>query len=224
GQMVREASKFGIDAEQSRDGQYTKDIVVTNYEKLALFDSNDFSGVVCDESSILKSMDGSMKSQITEFMRKTPYRLLTTATAAPNDYTELGTSSEALGYMDMMDMLNRYFVNDLNNSALRRKYGKAPAWLFKAHSKLPFWRWVCSWSRAMRKPSDLGFDDGTFILPALNKSMHLVSALTRPDGQLFELPAMTLPEQREEKKRTVKERCEKVAELVDHGDQALVWC
>src|SRR5699024_4545349 len=78
--------------------------------------------------------------------------------------------------------------------------------------------------RAMRKPSDLGFDDGTFILPALNKSMHLVSALTRPDGQLFELPAMTLPEQREEKKRTVKERCEKVAELVDHGDQALVWC
>src|SRR5699024_5115290 len=166
-----------IDAEQSRGGQYSKDIVVTNYEKLALFDSHDFSGVVCDESSILKSMDGSMKSQITEFMRKTPYRLLTTATAAPNDYTELGTSSEALGYMGMMDMLNRFFVNDLNNSALRRKYGKAPAWRFKGHSELPFWRWVCSWSRAMRKPSDLGFDDGTFILPALNKSMHLVSAL-----------------------------------------------
>lgn len=221
-QTIREAEKFGIECERS-SGQYTKKIVVTNYERLEHFDPDDFAGVVCDESSILKSFDGARKSQITEFMRRVPYRLLATATAAPNDYIELGTSSEALGYMGYMDMLNRFFKNDLNNSATRRHYGEAPKWRFKGHAELPFWQWVCSWSRALRKPSDLGFDDGAFQLPELIETLHLVDAERLADGMLFALPATTLPEQREEKKRTVRERCEKVAELVNHGKPALVW-
>ena len=221
-QTIREAEKFGIEAERS-SGKYTKKLVVTNYEKLEHFDPNDFSGVVCDESSILKNFDGARKSQVTEFMRRVPYRLLATATAAPNDYIELGTSSEALGDMGFMDMLNRFFKNDLNNSATRRHYGEAPKWRFKGHAELPFWQWVCSWSRALRKPSDLGFDDGAFRLPSLIETTHLVEAEKLAQGMLFALPATTLPEQREEKKRTVKERCEKVAQLVDHGKPALVW-
>lgn len=221
-QTIREAEKFGIEAERS-SGKYTKKLVVTNYEKLEHFDPNDFSGVVCDESSILKNFDGARKSQVTEFMRRVPYRLLATATAAPNDYIELGTSSEALGDMGFMDMLNRFFKNDLNNSATRRHYGEAPKWRFKGHAELPFWQWVCSWSRAMRKPSDLGFNDGAFQLPKLIESMHLVNTESVAQGMLFALPATTLPEQREEKKRTVRERCEKVAELVAHGKPALVW-
>ncbi len=221
-QTIREAEKFGIECERS-SGQYTKKIVVTNYEKIEHFDPNDFSGVVCDESSILKNFDGARKSQVTEFMRRVPYRLLATATAAPNDYIELGTSSEALGDMGFMDMLNRFFKNDLNNSATRRHYGEAPKWRFKGHAELPFWQWVCSWSRALRKPSDLGFDDGAFRLPQLIETTHLVEAEKLAQGMLFALPATTLPEQREEKKRTVKERCEKVAQLVDHGKPALVW-
>ena len=48
---------------------------------------------------------------VTDFARKLPYRLLCTATAAPNDYVELGTSSEALGYLGHMDMLQRFFTN-----------------------------------------------------------------------------------------------------------------
>src|SRR5690606_18420163 len=92
------------------------------------------------------------------------------------------------------------------------------------HSELPFWRWVCSWSRAMRKPSDLGFDDGDFILPPLIENEHLVDAENLADGFLFSLPASTLPEQREEKKRTIKERCEKVADLFDHDMPAIAWC
>lgn len=223
-QIVREASKFGIEASRSSDGAMASKIVVTNYERLAAFNPADFAGVVCDESSILKSFDGARRAEITDFMRKSPYRLLATATAAPNDYIELGTSSEALGYLGYMDMLNRFFRNDQNNSATRRMYGEAPKWRFKGHAELPFWRWVCSWARAMRRPSDLGFDDGRFILPSLTENQHLVEVDSPPSGMLLNLPAATLPEQREEKKRTIKIRCERAAELAAHDRPAIVWC
>lgn len=224
GQTTREATKFGIETSRSSDGSLPSKIVVTNYERLMNFNPADFAGVVCDESSILKSFDGARKAEITDFMRKVRYRLLATATAAPNDYIELGTSSEALGYMGYMDMLNRFFKNDQNNSATRRMYGEAPKWRFKGHAELPFWRWVCSWARAMRKPSDLGFDDGAFRLPPLIENEHLVEAESLPSGMLFNLPATTLPEQRGEKKRTIKERCERAAELVNHDRPAIIWC
>lgn len=223
-QIVREADKFNIPASRSIDGAIGEKIIVTNYERLAAFSPVDFAGVVCDESSILKSFNGARRAEITDFMRKIPYRLLSTATAAPNDYIELGTSSEALGYMGHMDMLNRFFRNDQNNSSTRRMYGEAPKWRFKGHAEKPFWRWVCSWARAMRKPSDLGFDDGRFTLPPLIENQHLVEADSLPNGMLFNLPAATLPEQREEKKRTIKVRCERAADLATHDRPAIVWC
>ncbi|MBP9131438.1 MAG: hypothetical protein KBF50_14315 [Steroidobacteraceae bacterium] len=224
-QTIREAEKFGVEARHSRDGSSAGHVVVTNYEKLHLFESSDFGGVVCDESSILKSFAGERRGQITAFMRKVPYRLLQTATAAPNDYIELGTSSEALGYMGHMDMLNRFFKNDLNNSAQGRMRGEVIKWRLKGHAELPFWRWVCSWARAIRHPSDLGFDDRAFILPTLQEVEHLVDAHSLADGMLFALPAVGLKEQREERRRTVQERCEQVAALVNGtGQPALVWC
>ena len=223
-QTVREGEKFGIEVRRSSDGSVSGDIVVTNYHRLGEFDPGRFGGVVCDESSILKSFDGAMRAEITRFMRKVPYRLLCTATAAPNDYIELGTSSEALGYLGHMDMLNRFFKNDQNNSATRRMYGEAPKWRFKGHGEQPFWRWVCSWARAMRRPSDLGFDDAEFILPPLSVREHLIESEFRPDGYLFEVAATTLPEQRAEQKATISERCEKVRALVAHDRPAMVWC
>jgi hypothetical protein len=224
-QTIREGEKFGIECCRSSDGTVHGRIIITNYERLEHFKPGDFAGVVCDESSILKSFDGSRRNEITDFMRKVPYRLLATATAAPNDFIELGTSSEALGYMGHMDMLARFFKNDQNNLTSRRMYGEAPKWRFKGHAEMPFWRWVTSWARACRKPSDLGFDDGRFVLPGLHERDHLIETQTVPDGMLFAIPATDLREQRAEKKRTVAERCEQVASMVaSTGQSALVWC
>jgi len=226
-QTIREAEKFGVDARICKDGvvRAGDHIVVVNYERLHYFDPDCFGGVVCDESSILKSFAGARRGQITQFMRRVPYRLLQTATAAPNDYIELGTSSEALGYLGHVDMLNRFFKNDLNNSAQGRMAGETVKWRLKGHAETPFWRWVCSWMHAIRKPSDMGFDDRAFNLPPLEEVEHLIEANQLADGMLFALPAVGLHEQREERRRTVQERCEKVAELVNKtGQPALVWC
>lgn len=223
-QMEREAEKFGIKATRSKDGTAHHGITITNYERLHHFSPSDFVGCVCDESSILKSFSGTRKQEITAFMRKMKYRLLATATAAPNDYIELGTSSEALGYLGYMDMLNKFFKNQLNNSSTGRYRGQVAKFRLKGHAELPFWRWVCSWARAIRKPSDLGFDDERFILPDLIEIQHVVKTHTPADGMLFALPAEGLAEQREELKRTLTERVQRVAELVDHDQPALVWC
>ncbi len=223
-QMLQEAEKFGIELKASSDGTAHR-LTVTNYEKLSKFDPSDFAGCICDESSILKSFDGTRRGEITAFMRKIPYRLLATATAAPNDFTELGTSSEALGFLGYMDMLNRFFKNDLNNSATGRMRGEVIKWRLKGHAENYFWRWVCSWSRSIRKPSDLGFDDRDFILPELIERQHLVKASKPRQDMLFELPAIGLKEQREERNRTVNERCHKVADLVKNtGEPAIIWC
>jgi hypothetical protein len=225
GQLAREAEKFGIEAKVTRDGTVHPGINITNYEKLHLFDANQFAGTANDESSILKNFDGARRGQITHFDRKIPYRLLGTATAAPNDYIELGTSSEALGYLGHMDMLNRFFKNDLNNSATGRMRGEVIKWRFKGHAELAFWRWVCSWARAMRRPSDLGFDDGAFALPPLEEIEHFIETNDPGEGMLFALPAVGLREEREERRRTLRERCEKAAELVfDTGEPVVMWC
>lgn len=223
-QMVTEAAKFDIQVARSNDGVAHRGITITNYEQLHKFNPHDFVGMVCDESSILKSFSGARRMEITQFMRKMRYRLLATATAAPNDYIELGTSSEALGYLGHMDMLARFFKNDLNNCSTGRMRGEVVKWRFKGHAEVPFWKWVCSWARALRKPSDLGFDDSRFVLPPLIETEHLVSNDKLRDGMLFATPAVGLKEQREERRITIQERCERVAELVATGEQAAVWC
>jgi hypothetical protein len=227
-QTVREGEKFGIEVHRSRDGRPRPGITLTNYEQLHKFDPADFDAAFCDESSILKSYDGVLRGEITGFMRKMRYRLLCTATAAPNDYTELGTSSEALGHLGHMDMLARFFKNEQNTCDTGRKWGSqgggAPKWRFKGHAETPFWRWVCSWARALRRPSDLGFPDDGFILPPLIEREHVVAARKLREGFLFSLPAQGLSEEREERRRTIAERCEKAAELVRHDRPAIVWC
>lgn len=221
-QTVREAEKFGIDCKQSRDGKVMPNITVTNYERLHHFHPSDFAGVVCDESGGIKHFDSKRTSEVIEFLRTMKYRLLCTATAAPNDYVELGTSAEALGEIGFQDMITKFFKKETSKDHLgwgRTKYQ------MKGHAEHDFWRWVCSWARAVRRPSDLGFDDADFILPELRTMEHVIVSSTPRPGFLYDMPAITLEEQREERRRTMPERCEKVAELVNGTNEpALVWC
>jgi len=225
-QTLGEAEKFGIEAAVSRNGQITAGITITNYDRLHLFDPSDVAGMVADESSAIKSFDSERKALVTQFMRRLPYRLLCTATAAPNDYMELGTSSEALGYLGYQDMLTRWFTNRDPLYKHGRSYGatKREAWRFKGHAEEPFWKWVASWARAMRKPSDLGYSDEGFVRPPVAYQQHIVDARRPPEDRLFDVPAARLFEEREEARRTLNERCEKAAELLSDAPVAVAWC
>lgn len=223
-QTVREADKFGIEAAVSRDGSIPCPITLTNYERLHYFKPEDFAGVACDESSILKNFDGATRAAVTDFTRKTPYRSLYTATAAPNDYIELGTSSEALGFLGFTDMVGKFFKK-AEATCSRSDEFRAGLYRFRGHAERDFWRWVCSWARALRSPGDLGFSDKGFALPELRTCEHVVQARAPREDMLFDLPAMTLQEQRAERRRTLNERCELAAQLIcAHDKPAVAWC
>lgn len=226
-QTAREAAKFGIDANVSRDGKYDSKIVITNYERLHYFSADEFIGAVADESSAIKAFDGRRRKEVTRFFSKLPYRLLATATPSPNDFIELGTASECLGVMTQSDMLGFFFIESKNMRHTVFKEGdfwNQTKYTFKPHSSEPFWRWVVSWARGVRMPSDLGFDDTNFILPKLNYTDHIVDVPFIPQGELFPRPAITLQEQKDERIKTVEERCDKVAELLTHDRPAIAWC
>jgi superfamily II DNA or RNA helicase len=246
-QTKREADKFGFDATRSQDGKHNGGIVVTNYERLGHFDANDFVGIVCDESSILKNIGGQTRKRLTRFMAKLPYRLLCTATAAPNDYVELGTSSEALGELSHSDMLKRFFaqLDDKGQRKEQKAQDDAEAiiredaryyqklafrvaqtigqWRLKHHAVDHFWRWVASWARACRMPSDLGFDDAEFILPPLVETDHIIEAPKRKD-RLFHIPAKGIGEERDERRRTIGARCEFISAMANHDRPVAIWC
>jgi superfamily II DNA or RNA helicase len=226
-QFILEAEKLGIDdIEYSKDGNHTKKIVICNYERLHYFDSNDFIGVILDESSILKNFDGKIKNQITSFIKKIPYRFLSTATPSPNDFIELGTSSEALGYMGYMDMLTKFFKNnqnsvDSNNRNIGEKY------YLKPHAEKDFFAWVNQWSIMVKMPSDLGYSNDRYKLPELIVNKHIVEnqSLIDINGQvqLFTPIAKSMIEVRFEQKETEEKRCEKSIELAK-DKTSVYWC
>lgn len=224
-QFIDEAGRMGIDdIEHSKDGSHVKKIVVCNYERLHLLNPSDYRCVMLDESSILKNFDGKIKSQILGFIKKVQYRFLSTATPSPNDFIELGNSSEALGYMGYMDMLGRFFRNNQNSSDTKNIGEK---FYLKPHAEKDFFSWVNQWGVFVKKPSDLGYSDERYELPDLVKNICLVksNAPLAVGGQhsLFALPAKTMTEVREEQKMTVVERCERAASL-SSGKVSVYWC
>ena len=225
-QFIIEAEKIGInDVEHSKNGIYKGKIILTNYERLHYFNSKDFAGILLDESSILKNFNGSIKSQVTAFMKKIEYRFVSTATPSPNDFIELGTSSEALGYMPYMEMLQRFFANNENNI---RPQEIATKWYLKPHAEDDFFKWVSSWSISMRKPSDLGFSDEKFILPQLIKKYSYVKNDKNwvVDGQIlmFGKMAKTMTEVRQEQQMTIDNRCNKAVEKANNYETSVYWC
>ncbi len=226
-QFIKEAENIGIsDVVHSKDGGLTGKIIVCNYERLHLLNPDDFECVMLDESSILKNFAGKMRDQIVAFIKRVPYRFLSTATPSPNDFIELGNSSEALGYMGYMDMLGKFFKSNQNSvDSNNRNIGEK--FYLKPHAERDFFAWVNQWSVMVKKPSDLGFSDAGYELPALHTRKHLVhnDKQWTIDGQasLFAMPAKSMTEVREEQKLTVAERCEKAVQLAS-GKTSVYWC
>lgn len=226
-QFILEAEKLGIDdIEYSKDGKHTKKIVICNYERLHYFDSNDFVGVILDESSILKNFDGKIKQEVTTFVKKIPYRFLSTATPSPNDFIELGTSSEALGYMGYVDMLGKFFKQN-NNAIDSTNKNIGEKFYLKPHAEKDFFAWVNQWSIMAKMPSDLGFSNDRYNLPELIVNKHVVNNTSQiaVNGQIqmFNIVAKNFNEIRHEQKNTEFERCTKAVELAA-GKTSVYWC
>lgn len=216
-QTIRESKKFGIGGvTYSGNGEISSRITITNYERLERFDPSDFTGVVLDESSILKSYTGKYRNMLIDRFQTVPFRLACTATPAPNDFMELGNHAEFVGAMTRTEMLSMFFVHD---------GGETQKWRLKGHAQGEFWKWVCSWAVMIRKPSDLGYEDDGYILPELNINQVTVHSEDPSEGFLIPMEAQSLQERQQARKATVSERVRKCAELVKESDgQWLIWC
>ena len=215
-QTIREGRKIGVNVNLCKTQKdITEGVNVTNYDRLHKFNADTLSGVVLDESSILKSYAGKTRNMIIDLFTNTPYKLACTATPAPNDFMELGNHSEFLGVMERMEMLAMFFVHD---------GGETSKWRLKGHAESKFWEWVASWAVVLDKPSDLGYHDNRFILPPLEVHEHAVKS-ERPTDRLCVVEAQTLQERQKARKESTAERVQRCADIVNGTDKPfLVWC
>lgn len=220
GQMVREGVKFGIEARQIREQHEVGDgVMVANYERLPKLDPASFGGVVLDESSILKSFAGRTRNLLMEAFDGLNFKLAATATPSPNDHMELGNHAEFLGVMRQQEMLSKWFINDTSTASQE--------WRLKGHAQEDFWSWVASWSRCATLPSDLGGDDTGYVLPEIDRRLHQVEADRMADAEqdmLFRIPELSATSFHKEKRLTMRQRCERAAELANTGKPVTVWC
>lgn len=219
-QTVAEGAKFGIVVNHARSQDDVKPGVnITNYERLDLFKPEHFAGVVLDESSILKAFTGKTRIELTNAFQRTPFRLCCTATPAPNDYTEMGQHADFLGVCSPAQMLATYFINDTFNTG---------DWRLKGHARTAFWEWVATWAACVSKPSDIGFPDDGYNLPALNlftEMVHVDQTSQRQDGELFRNPTLSATNLHQEMRITNEARCKRVAEIVGNSTEDFnVWC
>jgi len=218
-QMVREGQKFGIDARQVREqSEVGEGVMVANYERLPKMDPSAFGAVVLDESSILKSFAGRTRNTLMDAWRDTEFRLAATATPSPNDHMELGNHAEFLGVMRQQEMLSKWFINDTSTASQE--------WRLKGHAVEDFWSWVASWSRCATLPSDLGGDNTGYVLPDIDRRVHVVASDRQvdTDGMLFRIPELSATSFHAEKRLTMRQRCELAAEIATHSEPVTVWC
>lgn len=217
-QTVEEGREIGVTVNLCRDGaEVQPGITITNYDRLHRFDTSRFGAVVLDESSVIKHHTSKTLALLLEAFEQTPFKLCATATPAPNDWTELGTHAQFLGICTQVEMLSEYFVHD---------GGETQTWRLKGHAREQFWRWVASWAALVRKPSDLGYDDARYNLPALKVHQHTTQTNAAPElGMLFALEANTLSERRKARKDSLEGRVKACADMVNADRQPwIVWC
>lgn len=213
-QTIREAAKLGITVTYTREQPGGAGLYVTNYEMVEHIDPADLDAVVLDEASILKQSDGKTRTMLIGHFAGVPYRLACTATPAPNDPEELTNQAEFLGHMSRTHMLAAYFVHD------------DQGWRLKGHARRPMYQWMATWALAIRRPSDMGYPDGGYILPGLNVVPELVHADIEAEGQLFATDLGGVGGRAQIRKETLGARVARAAELVAaEPDQPwLLWC
>jgi len=155
-QTKKEGAKFDIEISDTNHLECM--VHITNYDQLKNIDISIYSGVVLDESSILKGRDGKLSRFIIESFENTPYKLACTATPSPNDHMELGQHSEFLGAMSYLEMLAMFFVHD---------GGETSKWRLRKHATDDFWKYICTWSISLDNPKTLGFDSDGYNLPEI---------------------------------------------------------
>lgn len=212
GQTMKEGEKFGIPVSRYID-QTEAGIYITNYEQLENIDCSIFSGIVLDESSILKNFEGKTRELIINRFRETPYKLACTATPSPNDQMELGNHAEFLNVMSRNEMLAMYFVHD---------GGETAKWRLKGHATADFWAWVASWSVMMSTPADLGFDAQGYDLPELRFIEKKIVTAKKDNGMLFNDTAVSATHFNQELRLTKVERLEEVAKIVNASDEPFI--
>jgi hypothetical protein len=219
-QTIREAADLGIKITYARDRAAIGRLMITNYDIVDRFSAADFTGVVLDESSIIKDATSSTRNALIEMFAATPFKLCCTATPSPNDFTELGNHAEFLGIMRRQEMLAKYFVHD---------GGSTQDWYLKGHAREKFWQWVCSWAAMVKSPADLGYDASAYDLPPLNMHEHIVPATAeqaKAQGKLFAEPASTLQDQRSARRASMSDRVAIARDLVmgEPSEPWIVWC
>ena len=213
-QTVREGEKVDVDVRYVRhpDEVTGSGVWITNYEMVGSFDPAAFRAVVLDESSILKNAEGKTRRTLTEAFSTVPYRLACTATPAPNDVAELTNHAEFLGHMPRNEMLAAYFVHD------------EIGWRIKGHAVGPMHEWMAGWAVALRRPSDVGYDDTGYDLPPLNIVPEVVEVAIEAEGQLFPTDLGGIGGRSKVRRQTLEDRCARAAELANRSGQWIVWC
>lgn len=207
GQTIKEAGKFGIDLSM---------IEIWNYEQLENIDCSIYSGIVLDESSILKNFEGATKNLIIDKFKYTPYKLACTATPSPNDPMELGNHSEFLDVMSRNEMLAMYFVHD---------GGETAKWRLKGHATKLFYQFISTWAIMLNKPQDIGFTMDGYNLPSLNLEEKQVKTTKRDNGQLFNDMAISATNFNQELKLTKIERIEEAVSIINSkpDENFIIW-
>jgi hypothetical protein len=200
--------------EKYRDAEgniYFYDIEATQHPSFSV------NGCLVHNSGILKNFAGTTRNEIINAFQKTPYRLACTATPAPNDYMELGNHAEFLGVMTRSEMLATFFINDTKDTG---------TWRLKGHVKNNiFWKWMSSWAIMISKPSDIGFEDGKFLLPEIKYHEHIIKSSAKPQNGLLLETAGSLDERRHVRRETIELRSRAAADLINQtNDMWVCWC
>jgi len=235
-QTIREGKKINVSIKYIRNqNEITEGIFITNYENIESFNNcKNIKAIILDESSILKSIDGKTRLKLIKYFKSVKYRLCCTATPAPNDYTELGNHAEFLGVCSTAEMLSSYFVNGNkttetvteDNNVIRIKHSNkhGTEWRLRYHAQKDYFSWLSSWAMAIRKPSDLDYDDDGYILPDLNIIPLITASDYRPTDELFFSGLKGLKQRSEIRKQTIDNKIVEIKKLTDNNEQWIIWC